>query len=295
MVTVRKKTARGGAYFYLEHSIRRGKSVEKKELYLGTRIPKDLEEIKRKFLGEIYRERWHSILNRIKDGYKKERNRMPKSALEKELGAFTVRFTYDTQRIEGSRLTLRETANLLEMGVTPQGKPIQDVLEAEAHRQVFHEMLASKKDLSRSSILYWHKKLFERSKQDIAGRIRKHQVAISGSKFEPPLPVELYPLLREFFKWYAKNKGALHPVEFAALVHLKLVTIHPFTDGNGRVSRLAMNFVLNRDRYPMLNIPYKRRNSYYNALERSQVKKNENIFLQWFIKRYVKEHRRYLG
>ena len=72
------------------------------------------------------------------------------------------------------------------------------------------------------------------------------------------------------------------------------VTIHPFADGNGRISRLIMNFVLNKQSLPMLNIPYKNRNSYYNALERSQVKRQDSIFLQWLFKRYVKEDTRYI-
>ncbi|MEW6592542.1 MAG: Fic family protein [Candidatus Hadarchaeota archaeon] len=294
MVTIRKKTVGGRVYFYLEHSIRVGEKVEKKERYLGTKIPKNLAEIKGNFLGNIYRERWHPSLDKIRARYLEEIKRMPKSALEKELRTFTVRFTYDTQRIEGSRLTLRETADLLEKGITPKGKPVRDVLEAQAHREVFNEMLDFKKDLILSVILYWHKRLFEQTKPDVAGRIRTYQVAISGSKFVPPLAVEVYPMLREFFIWYVRNKTKLHPVELAALVHLKLVTIHPFGDGNGRISRLAMNFVLNINRYPMLNIPYEGRNSYYNALERSQLKNNDGIFLQWFIKRYVKEHKKYL-
>jgi Fic family protein len=294
MVTVRKRTVGGRAYFYLEHTVRRGARVKKKELYLGTKIPRDLEDVKRKFLGEIYRETWHPVLERIKEGYQREIKRMPRSATEKELETFAVRFTYDTQRIEGSKLTLRETADLLERGITPRGKPLRDVLEAQAHRELFREMLALKKDLSLPEILRWHRKLFERTRPDIAGRIRAHQVSISGSKFVPPLPVEVNPLLREFFRWYARDKARLHPVELAALVHLKLVTIHPFADGNGRISRLAMNFVLNRARYPMINVPYERRGSYYNALERSQLKNNEGIFLLWFIKRYVKENKKYL-
>lgn len=170
---------------------------------------------------------------------------------------------------------------------------MEDIKEAETHKKVFYEMLEHKKDLSLQIVLYWHKKLFENTKQDIAGKIRIHQVAISGSKFVPPFPAELNTLLKEFFDWYNKNKDKLQPVELAALVHLKFVTIHPFSDGNGRISRLMMNFVLNRHGYPMLNIPYDKRTSYYNALERAQVKKNELIFLQWFFRRYLKDYKRY--
>jgi Fic family protein len=101
-------------------------------------------------------------------------------------------------------------------------------------------------------------------------------------------------MLRDFFGWYDKNKARLHPVELAALVHLKFVTIHPFADGNGRVSRLMMNFVLNRNGYPMLNIPYEGRNSYCGALERAQLRKRSDVFVLWFIKRYVKSYQEYL-
>lgn len=154
-------------------------------------------------------------------------------------------------------------------------------------------MLAYKKDLSLRLVLEWHKNMFQATKPDVAGKIREYQVAISGSKFMPSFPAEVYPLLKEFFVWYGKCRGRIHPVELAALVHLKFVTIHPFGDGNGRISRLMMNFVLDKHGYPMLDIPYKGRSSYYNALERSQVKKNDNIFLQWLLKRYVKENARY--
>jgi len=294
VVTVKKKVIGGRTYYYLEHSLRVKGKVEKKETYLGKALPKNVEEIKKDFLHSIYEEKWFKTFDSIRRNFAKERRLMPKTAREEELRKFSVRFTYDTQRIEGSALTLRETANLLEMGVTPLGKPVQDIKEAEAQEKILYEILRFRKDLSVQTVLYWHRRLFESTKKDIAGRIRQHQVAISGSKFVPPSPAEVYPLLREFFKWYERDGKRLHPVELAGLVHLKFVTIHPFADGNGRISRLIMNFLLNRQSYPMLNILYKNRNSYYNALERTQVQRQDSIFLQWFFKRYVKEHRRYV-
>ncbi len=155
-------------------------------------------------------------------------------------------------------------------------------------------MLDYKKDISLDTVLYFHRKLFGETKNDIAGKLREHQVEIAGSKFTPPLAVEVYPLMEEFFKWYKKYNKLLNPVQLAGLVHLKLVTIHPFTDGNGRISRLIMNFILNRHGFPMLDITYKNRNSYYNALEKSQVKEQEHKFLQWFFRRYLKDNEKYL-
>ena len=294
MVTIKTKKIKDQIYYYLEHSIRKGKQVKKKEIYIGKKIPQNIEQLKRNLLDDIYKERWYADVDRIKQRFSKEHRTMPKSAREKQLQNFAISFTYDTQRIEGSTLTLRETADLLEKGITPKNRPIRDVKEAEAHRDLFYEILDLKKDLSLQMVLEWHWKLFSLTKPDIAGKIRKHQVTISGSRFMPPSPVEVYPLVTEFFKWYNKNKGKIHPVELAAIAHLKFVTVHPFADGNGRISRLIMNFILHKKDYPMLDIKYEGRNSYYNALEKSHLKKEDRTFLQWLVKRYIKEYRRYL-
>jgi Fic family protein len=295
MASIRRRVVNGRTYFYLGHSLRRGNHVEKRERYLGPAIPSDIERVKREFMDGIYRELWFVDLESIKIGYARKRKVLPPTARDKETEAFATTFTYNTNRIEGSRLTLRETAALLERGIAPSSRLLSDIKEAEAHRDAFYEMLAYKRDVSMQTVLYFHKRLFEGTKRDIAGRLREHQVGITGSRFLPPMPAEVYPLLVEFFKWYARSRGRLHPVELAGLVHLKLVTIHPFTDGNGRVSRLVMDLVLNRNGYPMLDIPYEKRGGYYRALERSQVKEDDDIFLHWFFKRYIAGNKRYIG
>jgi Fic family protein len=292
MVSIRKKMVEGKAYYYLEHSMREGKTIKKLEHYLGTDIPAEIESIKTEFISEVNKVRWHKSLENIKSNFSKERISMPKSARDKEIQSFMIKFTYDTQKIEGSKLTLRETANLLEHAISPKEKPVRDAKEAEAHKEIFYEMLKSR-DISLAIVLLWHRKLFNSTKPDVAGKIRSHGVAISGSRFIPPSPVEVEPLLDDFFSWYNKNKGKLHPIELASRVHLKFVTIHPFSDGNGRISRLMMNFVLNKHGYPLLDIPYEDRNSYYNALERSQTKKNEQLFIRWFMSNYIKANKRY--
>lgn len=294
MVEVRERVSGNGTYFYLEHSFRIKGKIQKKELYLGKKLPKNLDELKRNFLTGIYVEKWYKQLDKIKAAYRADQKSTSKSAREKELEGFMIKFTYDTQRIEGSTLTLRETADLLQHGISPSNKPNGDSKEAEAHAHLFYEMLFNKKELTLQLLLEWHYALLKATKEDIAGKIRVKQVWIYGSKFTPPPPVEVGVLLREFFRWYSKSKKALHPVELAALAHLKLVTIHPFIDGNGRITRLIMNFILNKHGYPMLNIPYTNRISYYTSLERAQVKKIDSIFVQWFFRRYLKENGKYL-
>lgn len=294
MVLLKKKKIKGNTYYYLEHSYRKNKKIEKKEKYLGKKIPKNIDQLKENFLLEFYKETYFTQFDKIKKQFTKEMNRMPTSIEKKEIEKFSIKFTYNTNRIEGSTLTLRETALLLEKGITPTRRPIEDVKETEAHKKLFYEMLYYKKEISLATLLNWHKKLFEDTKGDVAGKIRDYDVEISGSRYKPPYAIELQSLLIEFFDWYKKNRKKIHPIFLASLVHLKFESIHPFGDGNGRIGRLFMNYILNKNGYPMLVIDYTQRNSYYNALEHSQTKKDESIFTIWFFKRYIREYKKYL-
>ena len=294
MVSLKKKYINGKTYYYLAHSYRKNKKVNKKEKYIGKKIPKNIAELKEELILELYEEIWFKQFDNIKNNFVKEKKKIPKSVGKKEIEHFAIKFTYATNRIEGSTLTYRETALLLEKGITPSRRPIEDVKETEKHKQVFYEMLSYKKEINLSTLLFWHKKLFEETKKDQAGKIRDHSVSISGSRYNPPYAIELELLLTGFFDWYKKIRNKLHPVYLAALVHLKFVSIHPFGDGNGRISRLFMNYVLNKNGHPMIVIDYSDRNSYYNALERSQLTNDDSIFVLWFFKRYLKEYNKYL-
>jgi Fic family protein len=293
MVMLVKRTVKGTAYYYLEHTIRVGGKVTRKSKYLGKAVPDDIKKLEKDFLLELKRERWFEDFDSIRRNYAAETRATPPSSREKLLREFSVRFTYDTQRIEGSTLSLRQTSQLLEEGATPGGKPVADVKEAEAHQRVFLGMQGEKRDLSLRLVLDWHWEMFKHTKPDVAGQVRRHGVRIAGSRFIPPTPVELQPMLDDFFAWYRRSERSLHPVELAALAHLKFVTIHPFADGNGRMSRLMMNFVLRRAAYPMFNIEARDRTAYYNALERSQLKADDEVFARWLFRRYRKEFARY--
>ncbi|MFH1306404.1 MAG: Fic family protein, partial [Candidatus Micrarchaeota archaeon] len=290
---IQKRTISGKTYYYLVHTIREGKKVSKKEKYLGARLPKDIEGLKSEFLAQICKEKWHPIFERIKSAYSGENRQMPKEVRRKNLEAFSIRFTYDTQRIEGSALSLRETADLLQKGISPGKKPIRDAKEAQAHQKLLFKILKQKKDLAPQIVLDWHKELFWQTQPELAGKLRAYKVMISGSRFSPPSPNRVGPMLMEFFSWYEKNKEKIHPVELAALAHLKFVTIHPFGDGNGRISRLLMNFVLFRNGFPMINIHYEKRRSYYTALEHAQIRGEDSIFVHWLFRRYAKKFKEY--
>lgn len=288
MVSIIKRKKGNNNYYYLKHTTRK----RQKEKYLGITIPKNIEDIKREFLLNFYREEWLPQLEEIFSYNKKSQKQIPKSILKKLLESFSVNFTYHTQRIEGSALTLRETSNILVDGITPSQKPQSDMIEAKQHQKIFFEMLEHKKKISLDTILYWHEKLFEQTDTNIAGQIRRYPIEVRGSKFEFPFWDEVPGLLKEFFMWYNKNKDKIHPVELTALVHFKFVSIHPFGDGNGRISRLLMNCVLDEKKYPMVIIEYKDRLAYYSVLEKSQLENNPFYFVRWFVKMYIKKNQK---
>lgn len=279
-------------YYYLTHSYRQGGRVRKIEKYLGATKPPDVEPLKAELRNELFSQQFEPALARSRKIYLANLSKMPKTVREKELETFTTQFTYDSNRIEGSSLTLRETALLLVDGITPSNRPLSDVQETLAHQRVFLDALRRTPKLSLESLLGWHSELFRTTKPWLAGKIRNYGVKIAGSKFEPPTPIELDFLLQDFFAWLRVAWKNLHPVLLAGLVHLKLVTIHPFGDGNGRVTRIAMNYVLYRKRYPMIDIPYTRRAGYYRALEQSQLRKDDTAFVRWFLRRYVEQNGR---
>jgi len=295
MATIRKRKIGNTEFYYLEHSLKVNGRVEKKEKYLGKRIPKDISGIKKQFMNEIYREKWYNKLDEIKVNFGKYLQTLPEEIREKYIEQFMIKFTYNTNRIEGGSLTFKDTSKLLHDNITPSDRPVKDIREAENHKKLFYKILKYKKDINLGTVLEWHHDLFRETKPGIAGKIRNYQVGISGTDVELPSPIELNAMLKEFFGWYNANKAKLHPVELAALVHYRFVSVHPFGDGNGRISRLLMNFVLHKHDFPMMDISYKNRDSYYTALERSQKKKHENIFVQHIIKRYIKDYKKYMA
>jgi len=294
MVSIIKVKRGKGTFYYLEHSIREGSKVYKKRKYLGKSVPNNIAVLKEQLIDQFYRDKWYSQFEKIKTCYKSTLHKTPKSIQEKNMEAFMVRFTYDTQRIEGSKLSFRDTGKVLIDKIVPRNARIDDVKEAEGHKKVFYAMLDFNGELTLETVLSWHRTLFYDTKPDIAGKIRDYPVLISNSDFFPPKPESLDYMLSDFFDWYHRSKESMHPVKLAALAHIKFVTIHPFGDGNGRISRIIMNFVLKKFRYPMIDIKYTNRYSYYNALEKSQVAKDEHLFSEWFFKRYIKENRDYL-
>ncbi|MCJ7734268.1 MAG: hypothetical protein MUP11_06945, partial [Anaerolineales bacterium] len=102
MPSIRKRTIGNEQYYYLEHSYREGGKVHKIEKYLGKSLPENIDELKEQLLSEVYQERWFDKFDHIQTNFHREAQNTPLNAQKKELETFAIRFTYDSNRIEGS-------------------------------------------------------------------------------------------------------------------------------------------------------------------------------------------------
>lgn len=208
------------------------------------------------------------------------------SDLLKELKAYyRIGFTWSSNAIEGNTLTESETKVLLEDGLTVGGKPLKDTFEALGHAQAYDFMfsLLRSHQISESDILTMHRLFYKDINPNIAGHYRTKSVIITGSK-HPVCQVEKIQVeIDKLLQWIVSERSNYHPVEFAAKLHKRFVFIHPFIDGNGRISRLLMNTVLIQDGYMLAIIPPILRQEYISLLE--QAHKDDRPFIDFIAER----------
>ncbi len=227
------------------------------------------------------------LLNEI-DDLKKELTKHRKLDSYKIAQALELEYTYESNKIEGNTLTLQETDIVVNEGITISGKSMREHLEAINHKDAidFVKLLIKNKNaITESNILAIHNLILRGIDINNAGRYRNVQVMIKGSKHLPPQPYLVAKQMEEMYIWYNSNKKNLHPVILAAEMHERLVTIHPFIDGNGRTSRLLMNLILLQNGYVIANIKGDNINRlrYYNSLEKCQVDKDKYDFLNFVL------------
>lgn len=191
--------------------------------------------------------------------------------------------TYNSNAIEGNSLTFRETWLVLHEGVTIKGKPLKDHLEARDHKEALeflYELVSGKRcTISEHLVRQLHQLVVRETEKEYAGKYRDGAVMIGGSKQIPPDAVDVPRLMQELIVWFRKNEKTLHPIVLSALLHHKLVAIHPFFDGNGRTSRLFMNITLMRIGFPLAIILKTDRKKYYSVLQKADEGDAEPLVL----------------
>jgi len=224
---------------------------------------------------------------------------LPFSQVVKLQDQFRMEMTYNSNGIEGNSLTLKETFLVINEGLTIKGKPLKDHLEAKDHFEALKylsELIEHdrKHTISEVLIRQLHNLVMLETDREWAGKYRNANVIISGSDHTPPDAVEVPELMRSLIRWININQKKLHPIVLSSIVHHKMVSIHPFFDGNGRTARLVMNIFLMQTGYPLVTVLKNDRKKYYVVLDKADkgdyiplirfiaqnVERSLNIYLQ---------------
>ncbi|MFD1256596.1 Fic family protein [Mucilaginibacter terrae] len=202
-------------------------------------------------------------------------------------------WNYNSNAIEGNKLSYGETTALLMHGITAKGKPLKDHLDIQGHNQAIDFLLTMVQDerpLNEADIRGLHKVILGEphkapaqtadgtptTKMITVGEYKtspNHVQTITGTIHYYALPEETPAKMQELMDWYneATNNPEIHPIVTAALFHHRFVAIHPFDDGNGRMSRILINLILMRSGYPVAVIKSDNKEEYYALLSRADV------------------------
>ena len=271
-------------FYYLGKTIRLGENTWKKiRIKLGEKEP-TREEIGRK-LKKLKLEEYNvynkdylgadklEIIDDFKEVYTTHLKTIPKTIVEKEESNFIIRFTYNSNAIEGNRLTLRDTYLIIKEKQIPSGAPPKDYNEAINGRETFEFIKQYKGKITTEFLEKINEILTQNTGVLYPGRVRFFPVKIEGTEYTPPAPEEVRPLLKKMITFYYENKRKIHPFVLACLLHAQFVEIHPFEDGNGRTGRALMNWILMQAEYPKLFVPVTLRQKYYEAIDLHNEKK----------------------
>lgn len=203
--------------------------------------------------------------------YEAARDTFPEMTIASYEKAFEVEYTHNSTAIEGNTLTLMETKVVLEDGIAIGGKSLREIYEVVNHKKAYQyvkDCIRKGLTLDENIVKDVHALLMENIL--IGGIYRREEVVISGASHTPPAGNEMYAQIKDFYVELAK-KGDLNGIELAAWTHAEFVRIHPFLDGNGRTSRLLMNYQLLSRGFLPISIAKEDRLDYYNALDKYAV------------------------
>lgn len=206
-------------------------------------------------------------------------------------GYYRIGLTWSSNALEGNTLTISETKVLLEDGLTIGGKPLRDTFEALGHAQAYDFMftLLGSRQITEDDVLTMHQMFYAGIDSKEAGRYRDRPVFITGSQHKVCDVKMIGEEMAKLFQWAAEERDKYHPVEFAAQLHKRFVFIHPFIDGNGRLSRLLMNTALIQDGYMLAVIPPVLRQEYISLLERAH--KDDRPFMDFIAERVLESEK----
>lgn len=209
----------------------------------------------------------YELLLRLKETAEEKRSGLPPEVLSSFDNSFNIEYAHNSTAIEGNTLTLIQTKTIIEDGLSVGGKELREIYEVANHAKAFayvQKCVADGKPLDENIVKDIHALLMENIL--VGGVYRNVEVRITGAGHKPPVPSEMYRQVKNFFA-DLPYKTELNAVELAAWTHAEFVRIHPYTDGNGRTSRMIMNYQLMANGFLPVSIAKENRLEYFEALE----------------------------
>lgn len=222
----------------------------------------------------------YKMLLQLKNAYDKKRAELPDEVLSGFDNSFNIEYAHNSTAIEGNTLTLIQTKAIIEDGLSVGGKMLREIYEVANHAKAFayvQNRVADGKPLDENTVKDIHALLMENIQ--VGGVYRNVEVRITGAGHKPPVPSEMYRQIKNFFA-DLPYKTDLNAIELAAWTHAEFVRIHPFTDGNGRTSRMIMNYQLLSNGFLPVSIAKENRLEYFEALETYAVDGNLTPFAE---------------
>ncbi len=196
--------------------------------------------------------------------------------IEKEM---QIEFVYNSNSIEGNTLTRGETELALR-GITVKGKNIIEILEVQNHPnalKLIKELSFDQKyRITENDIKTIHK-IIMNGVISTAGSYRQSQINIQGANFIPPTFYDIKDQMKDLVSFINNNPDELRPIELASYVHHAISWIHPFDDGNGRIARLLLNFILLQNGYRFVVIRKVDRKKYLDCLSKADLGNPESF------------------
>ena len=193
--------------------------------------------------------------------------------ITRKINEWKIKYVYNTDKIEGNELTFDEVRTGLTKGWEGIKKEKKDILETENSKKAIENIFDTTNELTLDFIKHLHA-ITQQGIDQNAGSYKSEENCIidsNGILVDNTTPVQFVDeRLRDLVKWYSENKTKLHPIVLASIFHNQFVYIHPFSDGNGRVSRLLLNFILIKHAYFPIIIYNDEKHKYYNALRQSK-------------------------
>ena len=311
MANLVTKTIKDKEYLYLEEPIRINKIVRNISKYLGPKekiTEKIVKQEKETFKKELTSKKAKLITKILVKNIKKleypltteevkkieEMNleyKKTTKTLEDLNKRFIANYVFETNALEGNSLTLKNVAEVIFEKRITKGKDLREIYDAQNSYNLFLHLQKTREKITNKFIIKLHSKVMDKI-DDRLGYRKVPVMLIGKPTTKLTKPEQVYKEMDKLIKWYHENQDKIYPLELAFKFHAKFEKIHPFCDGNGRVGRLLLNYILIKKNYFPIIIRKTSRNSYINALEAADYEK-WIVLIRFALKHYKKTFRNF--